>query len=161
MTSLEQTLEALNHHDVRAFLTKLVGAGDQVDDVLQVVAEKLLKNPPPPARNLRAFLFSTVRNAAIDTIRSESRRDERQRGYGLAAATATDPLEDIIESEQVLDRLNAAVKELPLLTQSVFLDHYVLGYSQREIAASYKLHVSTIEKRLALARRHCCARLKG
>ncbi|MEM9304385.1 MAG: RNA polymerase sigma factor [Pseudomonadota bacterium] len=143
---------------LQGYIAGLCGERSAADDVLQTVAEKFLRTTPE-ADQLRHYLFRAGRNAAIDQQREEERRRRREADY--AAATAVEPrdAEETAGDRQVLELVQRALDELPLLTRQVFLQFHVLGYAQKEIAAAHGLHLSTIEKRLGKARRHCLERL--
>ena len=155
--SNSHALLLLEDRGLRAYAESILGAADRVDDVLQNVAEKLLRDPPA-VKEPRRFLVSAVRNAAIDEYRVAERRSQREADYAATRAE-TSLLEDRVYVERLLVHLDGAIRELPLLTQSLFVGYYVHGYSQQALATGRGLHLSTVEKRLAKARRHCHRRL--
>ena len=141
----------------RRYVERLVGFSDRVDDVLQTVAERLLSQRSP-IRDPRSFLHAAARNAAIDEFRADARRDRREQAYEELRDSFERAPEVDVEADRFLESLDAALSELPLLTQSLFVGHYVDGYTQRELAEQHGLHLSTVEKRLSRARRHCFER---
>ncbi len=143
---------------LRSYLQRIMGSADRVDDVLQNVAERLLRNPKPIAEP-QHYLHRASRNAAIDQLRETERRDRRESEYAEIHSAPAASVEAMVETAQKLEVLNRAVLELPLLTQSMFLAYHVLGASQQSIAREHGVHVSTVEKRLAKAKKHCYARL--
>ena len=143
---------------LRNYLRRIVGSSDRVDDVLQSVAERLLRDPKPIEEPQR-YLRRASRNAAIDQLRETERRDRRESEYAELNDATPVSVEAAVETAQKIEVLNRAVRELPLLTQSMFLAYHVLGASQQSIAAQHGVHVSTVEKRLAKAKRHCYSRL--
>lgn len=155
--SSSNTLALLEDRGLRAYAKSILGAADRVDDVLQNLAERLL-GAPPTVRDPRRFMVSAVRNAAIDEHRAAERRSLREADYAATREEAAS-LEDRIHVERLLERLDAAIRELPLLTQSLFVAHYLHGDLQHILARKHGIHISTVEKRLAKARRHCHRRL--
>ncbi|MEM6707776.1 MAG: RNA polymerase sigma factor [Pseudomonadota bacterium] len=155
-----EALALLGNVSIRRYLKRLLSFTDQADDALQAVAEKLLSGGTT-ARESRSFLRSATRNAAIDHFRANERRSQRE--VEFAYVHKADPLapDAAYEQEHFFRAVDAALKELPLLTQSLFIGHYVEGRSQAELAAEHSLHLSTIEKRLSIARRHCFKRLSA
>ncbi|MEM6999490.1 MAG: sigma-70 family RNA polymerase sigma factor [Pseudomonadota bacterium] len=148
-------LDLLTNKNVRKYATSILGATERAEDVLQTVAENILRKGSE-AEQAERMVFPMVRNAAIDAIRRVSRRD----GYeGQFARENFDrsifTIEAQAERDQLLSVLLNALNELPLLTQSLFVDHHLFGYSQQELAQRHNLHLSTIEKRLAKAKKHC------
>ena len=158
MTPAEYVQAIVGDPRLKTYVTGITGCAERADDVLQAIAEKFLREPPP-ARNLRAFAFSSARNAAIDELRASERRSHREQNYASHREERNVSPEADIDRVRRLERLQAALDELPLLTQSLFQDHYLHGVSQRDIAKRHGLHVSTVEKRLSKARRHCYRRL--
>lgn len=143
---------------LRNYLEKIVGGSDNADDVLQDVALKIwdgLGDPHKPEH----FVHTLARNAAIDQKRSQDRRTNRETEYATLTEVIEDSQEQIFERQQKLNAINAAISELPLLTQSIFIQFYVHGLSQKEIAEVHQIHLSTVEKRLARAKRYCYTQL--
>lgn len=137
------------------YVTSLLKAPDAVDDVLQNVAENLLKHPKAPDKP-EHYLFRSARNCAIDHLRSHNTREdyEAQCMHSAESHDAHSP-ERIVEGEQALACLENALSELPLLSQQIFIMFNVEGKSQKDIARHFDLHLSTVEKRLAKAKAHC------
>lgn len=127
----------------------------QAEDALQMLAERLMKagSAAPVAR---PYLHRAVRNAAIDLWRSEQARAEYEHRFSSEQPQfeARTPERTVLAQEK-LAALLAALESLPALTHEIFLRHHAKGQTQQDIAAHFKLHVSTVEKRLAKARRHC------
>jgi RNA polymerase sigma-70 factor (ECF subfamily) len=100
---------------------------------------------------LRAYLLASVRNEAIATLRSRSRRDDRERkALRLAEAPVDDaPAVDPVEAE----RVRAALARLSL-DQRTALEAAFYGYKTHvEIAASLGVPLGTIKSRIASAMR--------
>ncbi|MEM7707329.1 MAG: RNA polymerase sigma factor [Pseudomonadota bacterium] len=152
--SIDESLQLLADTSFRGYVRKLVRFSDRADDVLQTVAEKLLTRGGG-VRDPRRFLLSAARNTVIDEFRSSERRDAREQDYADVSPATSDEPEAACESKQFLESLDAALGELPLLTQSLFSAHYIQGYTQQDLASEHDLHLSTVEKHLRRARRHC------
>ena len=144
---------------LRQLLNRWVGPQD-ADDVLQIVAEKLLRSDSG-ADLSPSYVSRVARNAAIDQTRTVQSRS----GYE-SEFTRHRPWKDelsperIVEGIQAIEALDNALMHLPELTQEVFLLYYVDGLQQLEIAEHFGLHVSSIEKHLAKARRRCYERIE-
>ncbi|MEM9529303.1 MAG: RNA polymerase sigma factor [Pseudomonadota bacterium] len=159
--SISEPLQLLADRSIRGYVRRLVGFSDRADDVLQTVAEKLLTRRGQ-IRDPHHFLIQAARNTVIDEFRARERRDSREQSYAdaTAAANSEEP-EAACELEQFLDSLGVALGELPLLSQSLFWEHYVQGHTQSDLAKLHCLHISTVEKHLRRARRHCFQRLSA
>ena len=135
-------------------------APQDADDLLQAVAEKLLRSGAE-ADLSSGYVSRVARNAAIDQRRSARSRCEYESEF-VQQCPRTDELspERVVEGIQAIEALDDALTKLPELTQEIFLLYYVDGLPQRDIAAHFGLHVSSIEKHLAKARRHCYDRIE-
>ncbi|MEM9530893.1 MAG: RNA polymerase sigma factor [Pseudomonadota bacterium] len=128
------------------------------EDVLQNVAEKVLRGKRE-IQQPQDYLRRASRNAAIDQQRADERRRRRESDYALATNVEPACAESAASNSQVLEFIQIALNELPVLTRRLFIQFHVLGFAQKEIATAHGLHLSTVEKRIAAAKRHCLRRL--
>lgn len=115
-----------------------------------------------------AFLFRMAHNIHLNQLRAL--RNSRGRdaawqelsGHRIGDETADDgpSAEDRAHGRQLMEKLVAALGELPQKTQSVFRLHRMEGLTQTEVAAKLDVSLSTVEKHLATALRHLTARLR-
>ena len=135
-------------------------APQDADDLLQAVAEKLLQCGAETDLS-PGYVSRVARNAAIDRARSTQSRSDYETEFAQQCPR-TDEMspERVAEGLQAIEALDDALTSLPELTREVFLLYYVEGLAQRDIAAQFGLHVSSIEKHLAKARRHCYERIE-
>lgn len=144
---------------LRRHLNRWIGPQD-ADDVLQVVAEKLLRSGAETDLS-PSYVSRVARNAAIDQTRSTQSRSDYESEF-----VRQHPWRDELSPElavagiQAIEALDDALTALPELTQEIFLLYYVEGLPQLDVAAHFGLHVSSIEKHLAKARRHCYERIE-
>lgn len=110
------------------------------EDVIQESFLRLAAQKETP-RNVKGWMFATVRHAALDAIKMEKRRSERDRRAGEArgAMFLPDPAAPVMaeEIQKALAALSAEVREVVVLrvwTDSTF----------QEIAALTELPLSTI-----------------
>ncbi len=143
------------------FLTSRVGCPDTANDIFQNMAERLLsKRAGLVVEDYRAYLFQAARNEVINHYRSEKARIL----YESESAANTGQV-DIRCAERThiandnLQALKDALAELPPLTVQVFVLYRLKGLKQKDIAQQLGLNLSTIEKRLATALKHCRTRL--
>jgi RNA polymerase sigma-70 factor (ECF subfamily) len=106
-------------------------------------------------------LYAVARHAAIDYVRTQSRRDELMNSlvpeqWGLEPPS----LDSQVEVREELTLLDAALDELSDKTKQVFVLRRYYGRSNAETAEALKMSVSSVEKHLALALRHCQQRLR-
>lgn len=142
----------------RAGLRRWLSCANHSDDALQIVAEKLLGSGEEPSDG---YFATMCRTATVDLLRSQNTREK----YELAYATQSEYSDDLsperhAQSLEALEALQAAISSLSPLTREIFTRAAINQQPRAEIAALLGLHLSTVEKRLATARRHCLKRLK-
>ncbi len=126
------------------------GAGDP-EDVVQTAFVRLWsrRHHLDEAGSLRSFLYTIVRNACLDELRKQARRDEAQRRATPPPSPRT-PYEDVQGAE--LQRLAAAaVARLPERRQEVFRLVREEGLSYQEIAEILDLSLQTVANHMSLA----------
>ena len=117
------------------------------DDVVQEALVALLAERYPPA-NPAAWMYRAVRNAAIDTVRSTSRRRRREQAVAATRSewfeTRPDALIDAQAAQEALERLSSANREIVVL-------RIWGGLGFAEIADVTQLAVSTVHERYGKA----------
>jgi RNA polymerase sigma factor (sigma-70 family) len=141
---------------VATLLTAYAPRGADLDDLLQEVALSLVAHVDEvrDPRRLRPWLRSVAIRAALTAgrrARAQRRRalplDDEPADRTSASAARRDEARD--EAERVL----SAVQRLPAPYRETLLLRSVRGLGQREIAEALELPETTIETRLARARR--------
>ena len=139
-------------------LRRWLGSQDAADEAIQTVGEKLLRSGAKPSP---AYLFAMFRSAAVDTFRAETTRREYEAEYALQAETVDHQTpERRLAGVKAVEALQSAIAELSPVNREIFLRAYVDDQPRAEIAAALGLRLSTVEKRLARARRHCLAQTR-
>ena len=163
MKNSKDIINVLTEHEsaLRQFIAKRVGCIHIAADIMQKIAEKLLNQKKSlQIENQQAYLYKAASNEVISHYRSEKRRDYYEYQSAQIVAKYDDRSGDkILAASQELKILQQALSELPLLTQKIFVLYRVDGVKQRDIAKQLNLNLSTIEKRLAIAMKHCRIRL--
>lgn len=140
------------------FAVQLLGNQADAEDVVQASLEKALTNPKAPSGgvDLQKWLYRVVRNASIDRIRQRSRQTDfdEQQGFEEQSATADNHLspEAQLESEQIKQRLELALKALPLNHRELVVLRDYHGHSYEEIADILAIPQGTVMSRLHRAR---------
>ena len=91
---------------------------------------------------LRAFLYTSVHNNAIDILRKANARDR----YVAFTNDTYDDSDNVIQEKDSIRQLFSAVKKLSDKLQTVFFD-YLDEKTTREIAEETGLSVSAVKKR--------------
>ena len=111
--------------------------------------------------HLRAYLFKTANNIAIDRLRERVRRPH----YfdidpdDIVFEPAESCVERSVDAEQRLEFIRQSIAELPPKCRMAFLWFRVEGRSYAEIADQLGVSQSMIRKYVLRGLRHCHARL--
>lgn len=134
---------------LRAWLSRRLGTGLEVDDVVQEAYAVLVELPDVGhVREPRAYFFATARSVVLQHVR-------RSRIVAIEAVAEIDRL-DIDHDErspdrhamagQELRRIGALIAALPAKCREAFVLRKVQGLSQREIAGRMRISENTVEK---------------
>lgn len=110
----------------------------------------------------RSYLYRTANNLAIDHVRRQARQQTDTVASDYLAQMPEDrpSLEDATDARRSLDRLRAAVEELPERTRQVFVLGRLEGLPYRQIADRLGISESSVQKHLARALRHVMQRAR-
>ena len=145
----------LGESSLRRYAARIVESEVDADDVLQTVALKTLGREAT-VEHAAHYVQRSVRNTALDLRRAAAVRlqyEERANCLSLGGDASADV-------SMAFEKLHEALATLPVLTSQIFQLHYFDGVAQAEIARQFGVHLSSIEKRLAKARRCCMAALE-
>ena len=111
--------------------------------------------------NAKAYVFRMAGNLAIDHLKRETVRSDREGGIATdqAAHDAPSP-ETQAAARQELAILAAAVQELPRKRRRIFILYRGRGWTMRQIAQRLGLSEKTVENQIARAMVHCRKRLR-
>jgi RNA polymerase sigma-70 factor, ECF subfamily len=136
--------------NLRAFAISLTGKSDRADDLVQETLMKAWAHSDSfeVGTNLKAWLFTILRNEFYTTIRKRKREVEDVDGK-IAGAVGTLP-----EQHSKLDMLDmqAALQQLPFDQRESLLLVSASGMSYEEAAAICNVAVGTIKSRVNRAR---------
>lgn len=150
----QDTFDALKNGDQRAFLTIYEGYRDAVyiasynmlkveeeaEDVTMKAFFTLWKERDELSEpsHLRNYLFLVARNACLDILKMNQRRNNLYKEYQQSSIGLTGSLEQLHEKERIhadlLAQLFHAIKHLPEKTREVFILRYYVGKSADEVA---------------------------
>jgi len=133
-----------------------------VDDIVQESYFRLIQaKKAGPIHYVKAFLFATARNAALDLLR-------RKRIVSIENVTEIDRLAvigeeagvaDTVGRQQELALLADAIRALPERCRKVLTLRKLYGLSQKEIAAQLGISEHTVEVQVAKGMRRVAATL--
>jgi RNA polymerase sigma factor (sigma-70 family) len=153
---------------LRRRLSVILKNPSDVDDVIQDAYLRVLEyaESSPKIDNPAAFMHRIARNLAIDQIRwrqrtarvcaaSDDSEDIRWQVQNVRSYERQ--IEEVMEQEEILQSVLAAVAQLPAKCREAYLLSRVEQRTYREISAKVGLSVSMIEKYVLRARRHVAA----
>ncbi|MCR8922360.1 sigma-70 family RNA polymerase sigma factor [Dasania sp. GY-MA-18] len=149
---------------------KLVGflmakgqAREDAEDIAQVAFMRV--QPLIDKGELRtpsAYLYQTASNLLVDQLRQKTIHRNYVNGeyHKFADSEAIEPLdcrtpERQLELEKQLQALTQALSALPINCSQALLWQRIKGYSYSEIAAAKQVSVSSVEKYIGQALKHC------
>jgi RNA polymerase sigma-70 factor, ECF subfamily len=144
----------------RAYYAALVGAAQRVvddrgaaEDVVQEVMLELWRRRAgmPAELRLRAYLFQSTRNRALNQIRHL--RVVRQGEPHAPRPSAAPPTESASVTAELDAALRGAILELPPEVRETFQMSRVDGLTYPEIARALEISVKTVEARMGRALR--------
>jgi RNA polymerase sigma-70 factor (ECF subfamily) len=140
---------------------------DSHADAAEVTQETFIRlyrlEHPEKLDNVRAFLFQVASNLAVDQLRRRTlhyrflRAESREAGeveLSESRGVSASP-EQILSSQEKLERIYRAIDELPEKCRQAFLLHRASGLSYNDIAREMGVSVSSVEKYILQALKHC------
>lgn len=149
------------------YLTARLRSEQEAKEVAQEAYLRLLELQDPGTPSLlRAYLFKTAANLAIDRLRRrkvQHRSEEQPELFEDLSATDgdfTDPAKLLLAREQV-EQLLAYLQELPIKCQHVINLHRVEGLPQHEVAVRVGISERMVRRYVTYAMVYCHLRLDG
>ena len=149
------------------YLTTRLRSEQEAKEVAQEAYVRLLQLQDPGTPSLlRAYLFKTATNLAIDRLRRRRVQHQAEAQPELFEnLTATgieldDPAKQLLEREQA-DRLLGYLQELPIKCQQVFNLHRLEGAPQHEVAVRLGVSERMVRRYVTYAMVYCRLRLDG
>jgi RNA polymerase sigma-70 factor, ECF subfamily len=122
---------------VHALAMRILGSDGRADDVTQDVFVNLWNRPEryDPARgSLRGFLITVAHGRAVDRLRSDTARSEREQRSARETATAGYDIDSQVWDLAVADHLRDALAALPDRERRPIEMSYFGGHTYREVA---------------------------
>jgi RNA polymerase sigma factor (sigma-70 family) len=157
----------VHERDLRTYLGKSLSRPADVSDVIQETYARLLTMRPfqrEAIRTLRAFLFATARNVAMEHLRQRqlvSLDALPELGTpNSVVETSGEPLPDeTVNDTQELNLLARVLASLPDKCREVLTLRKLHGLRQKEIAIRLGIAEHTVEKHITYGIRLCAARM--
>lgn len=141
------------------------------EDAAEVAQESFLRlhrmQSPQNLDNARAFLFQVASNLAIDQLRRRTlyfrflntEKSLFESGEPVDSNAIGASPEQILAAREKLSLIYGAVDELPFKVKQAFLLHRHRGMSYQDIANDMEVSVSSVEKYILEALKHCRKKL--
>ena len=170
LTGLERFAELIEAHKGTVFrtLARLVGQGDELEDLAQEVFLRLFRGLAQfrGEAKLSTWLYRITVNVAHDELR---RRVEWRRGFSIddpdgqwpdrLPAATMDPGEGM-DREMFLGSLREAMEQLSLRDRAILTLYYQEERSYREISDILELPMGTVKTQIHRAKEHLKSRMK-
>ena len=119
-------------------------ANDIVQEVFIAIYEKsILKNYQG---SLKAYLYTSVRNRCYNYLRDAKVEDRNMALYAEAAVYSDNV--DMIDREEILEKIRVVLDELPEKCREVCLRRFVHGYKYSEISEQLGMNENTVKAQL-------------
>jgi RNA polymerase sigma-70 factor (ECF subfamily) len=136
-----------------AFFVRRLSNSAEAEDLTQEVLLKLIELPADEIRNPEAYIFRMASNLVRDGHRRRQVRDSyraEQAEIEERAADYIDPLR-LLEGKEKLGLVSAAMAGLSQRTRDILLLFRVERMRKRDIAESFGISVSAVDKHLIRA----------
>ena len=139
---------------LRRFATALAGSEDEGDDIVQAACLKALGNLHQfqPGTRLDSWLFRIVQTTFLDQRRRYEHRMTRADLDQVHMASDDGYAQSRTEHGLLLERVRAAMGDLPSEQRAALALVAIEGFSYKEAAAVLEVPVGTVMSRLARAR---------
>ena len=132
----------MNHED----------AEDAVQNALLGIAKTMKTVPTGCESELRAYVFTVVRNAAFALLPNQAKREQCIELSVLPLSTGEDLFERITQLEDY-KLLMKLISELPIQYREVLMLRYVVGLKPQEISELLVRKVGTVQQQLTRAKK--------
>jgi RNA polymerase sigma factor (sigma-70 family) len=131
------------------------GAGEEAEDVLHDLWQRLGSAGGQPIADPLSYLFRALENVVRDRRRSDASRDRRQQDwYQLGPDAGDEPQgERVLIARERLRRAEAVLAALGSRVETVFRRYRLDGMGQAAIARELGVSLSSVEKDLQKAYR--------
>lgn len=144
------------------FIAAKLGSTQEAREVAQEAYVRLLSLDGRSAIGfLRAFLFKTAANLAVDRLRQRARRQTATLARTCDLDIAEFSPDRQLEGEQALKVLSEALEELPQKCREAFLMYRLDGLSCRDVAQRIGLQERMVWLYISRALEHLHARVYG
>ena len=137
-----------------SFALAYVKDRQEAEEIAEDVFVRLWENRKmlPAIRNLTYYLYVATKNASLNSLRKKKRSLElsmEEVGEDIAGLERTPEMTLI--SEEILQKIEAVIKELPPKSQLIFRLIKEEGLKYKEVAELLNISVKTVETQMSLS----------
>jgi len=138
-----------------AFFLRRVRDHAEAEDLTQEVFARLTASEMAGTKDPEAYMFRVAGNLLADRGRRAKVRATYNRGLAVTEDIGVETLdpERFLAGKEAIDRIEAALCDLPERTRAIFLLFRLEGVRRREIAWHYGISESAVDKHLTKAMR--------
>jgi RNA polymerase sigma-70 factor, ECF subfamily len=154
MDSKEFDIKVVSLKDkVFRFAKKILNDGDDAEDVVQDLFEKLwkMKNQLQKYDNIEAFVIKTTRNLCLDKLKHEKINIQKTRELQFHQQTITIP--DESEKKEINIIIKSTIQHLPEKQKLIIHLRDIEGYEFDEIVKIMEMDVNAVRMNLSRARK--------
>ena len=135
---------------LRVYARNLMRGGDEVDDLIQETLMKALANVSKfqPDTNLRAWLFTIMRNSFLTRATKRSREPVGTSDC-VSGQLVSLPKHDV---SMAVNRVMIAIEQLPLQYREALVLVFLMGESYQDVAEICGCAIGTVKSRINRAR---------
>jgi len=144
------------------FVRRLVNHAE-AEDLTQEVFVRLGAMAPGQLAHADAYIFQIAANLLRDRSRRERVREAYRFGLMSTEGVGVEPIDPdrVLAGRQSLGQVAAALREAPERTRSIFILYRIEQMKKRDIAETYGISTSAVDKHLMKAMALLWARLGG
>jgi len=101
--------------------------------------------------SIRAFLYTSVKNRALNYLRNEKTRKGHENDFAYEQAIKVDHIIDFCEREELQNLITDAINELPEQCQQIFKMSRNQNLTHNEIASQLNISPKTVENQMSIA----------
>lgn len=136
---------------------------DGIDDLLQEVFVKIWQNRKniSSTATFNSYIFTITRNLLLNELRSRLNNQKIKDNLQVLSVAEEYPLFSQIEYNELQEKIDLAITELPARQQQIFVLSRKDGLSHKEIAKKLEVSTKTVEYHIAQSTNFLKQKLKG
>ena len=144
-----------------AFFLRRISNHAEAEDLTQEVFARLVHLTPGELNQADAYIFQIAANLLRDRGRREKVREAYCFGVLASEGLGVEPIDPdrVLAGRQSLGQVAAALREVPERTRSIFILSRIEQMRKRDIAETYGISTSAVDKHLMKAMAHLWKRV--